>query len=42
LLEVVGLRVVVPPGREAAMTRLCTNLSRTPFSIAAPAAYAPD
>ena len=31
--RVVGFRVVVLPGREAAMTRLCTNLSRTPFSI---------
>ncbi len=28
----VGVRVVAPPGREAAMTRLCTNLPRTPFS----------
>lgn len=28
----VGFRVVVLPGREAAMTRLCTNLPRTPFS----------
>ena len=32
-LRVVGFRVVVLPGREAAMTRLCTNLSRTPFSL---------
>ena len=31
--RVVGFRVVVLPGREAAMTRLCTNLPRTPFSI---------
>jgi IS4 transposase len=31
--RVVGFRIVVLPGREAAMTRLCTNLSRTPFSI---------
>jgi hypothetical protein len=31
--RVVGLRVVVLPGREAAMTRLCTNLPRTPFSL---------
>jgi hypothetical protein len=30
--RVVGFRVVVLPGREAAMTRLCTNLPRTPFS----------
>ena len=29
----VGFRVVVRPGREAAMTRLCTNLPRTPFSL---------
>jgi hypothetical protein len=28
----VGFRVVVLPGREPAMTRLCTNLPRTPFS----------
>lgn len=28
----VGVRVVALPGREAAMTRLCTNLPRTPFS----------
>jgi hypothetical protein len=28
----VGGRVVALPGREAAMTRLCTNLPRTPFS----------
>jgi hypothetical protein len=28
----VGVRVVALPGRDAAMTRLCTNLSRTPFS----------
>ena len=32
-LRVVGVRVVVLPGREAAMTRLCTNLPRTPFSL---------
>ena len=31
--RVVGFRVVVVPGREAAMTRLCTNLPRTPFSV---------
>ena len=31
--RVVGFRVVVLPGREAAMTRLCTNLPRTPFSV---------
>ena len=30
--RVVRFRVVVLPGREAAMTRLCTNLPRTPFS----------
>lgn len=29
----VGFRVVVLPGREPAMTRLCTNLPRTPFSV---------
>jgi len=29
--RVVGFRVVVLPGREAGMTRLCTNLPRTPF-----------
>ena len=29
----VNFRVVVLPGREAAMTRLCTNLPRTPFSL---------
>jgi len=28
-----GFRVVVLPGNETTMTRLCTNLSRTPFSI---------
>jgi Transposase DDE domain len=28
----VGVRVVALPGREAGMTRLCTNLPRTPFS----------
>jgi Transposase DDE domain len=28
----VGVRIVALPGREAAMTRLCTNLPRTPFS----------
>ena len=27
-----GFRVVALPGRDAAMTRLCTNLPRTPFS----------
>ena len=32
--RVVGFRVIVLPGREPAMTRLCTNLSRTPFSVA--------
>jgi hypothetical protein len=31
--RVVSFRVVVLPGREPAMTRLCTNLSRTPFSV---------
>ena len=31
--RVVSFRVVVLPGREAAMTRLCTNLPRTPFSL---------
>ena len=30
--RIVGGRVVALPGREAAMTRLCTNLPRTPFS----------
>ena len=29
----VGFRVVVLPGRESTMTRLCTNLSRTPFAV---------
>jgi len=29
----VCFRVIVLPGREPAMTRLCTNLSRTPFSV---------
>ena len=28
-----GLRIVVLPGRNATMTRLCTNLPRTPFSL---------
>ena len=31
--RVVAFRVVVLPGRAAAMTRLCTNLPRTPFSL---------
>lgn len=31
--RIVAFRVVVLPGREAAMTRLCTNLPRTPFSV---------
>jgi hypothetical protein len=31
--RVVGFRVVGLPGRETAMTRLCTNLPRTPFSL---------
>lgn len=31
--RVVGFRVVVIPGRDQAMVRLCTNLPRTPFSV---------
>jgi len=31
--RMVRFRVVVLPGREKTMTRLCTNLPRTPFSI---------
>jgi hypothetical protein len=31
--RVVGFRVVVLPGRDTAMMRLCTNLPRTPFSL---------
>lgn len=31
--EVVEVRVVVLPGHEPSMTRLCTNLPRTPFSL---------
>jgi len=31
--RVVGFRVVVLPGRDKAVTRLCTNLPRTPFSL---------
>ena len=31
--RVVGFRVVVVRGREAAMTRRCTHLPRTPFSL---------
>jgi hypothetical protein len=31
--RVLGFRVVVLPGREKTMTRLCTNLPRTPFSL---------
>lgn len=31
--RVVGFRVVALPGRDKAMTRLCTNLPRTPFSL---------
>lgn len=31
--RIVGFRVVIVPGRDAAMTRLCTNLPRTPFSL---------
>ena len=30
--RIVGFRLVVLPGRDTAMTRLCTNLPRTPFS----------
>jgi len=31
--RVAGFRVVVLPGSEKTMTRLCTNLPRTPFSL---------
>lgn len=31
--QVLGFRVVVLPGHESSMTRLCTNLPRTPFSL---------
>lgn len=31
--RLVGFRVLVLPGNEATMTRLCTNLPRTPFSL---------
>jgi Transposase DDE domain len=31
--RLVGFRVVVLPGNEKTMTRLCTNLPRTPFSV---------
>ena len=31
--KVLGFRVVVLPGHEPSMTRLCTNLPRTPFSL---------
>lgn len=31
--RVIGFRVIVLPGRDTAMTRLCTNLPRTPFSV---------
>lgn len=31
--RVLGFRVVVLPGHEPTMTRLCTNLPRTPFSL---------
>ena len=31
--RLVGFRVVVLPGNETTMTRLCTNLPRTPFSL---------
>jgi hypothetical protein len=30
---IVGFRVIVLPGREKTMTRLCTNLPRTPFTL---------
>jgi hypothetical protein len=29
----VGFRVIVLPGNEKPMTRLCTNLPRSPFSL---------
>ena len=32
--RLVRFRVVVVPGRDDGMTRLCTNLPRTPFSAA--------
>ena len=31
--RMVGFRVIVLPGNEKTMTRLCTNLPRTPFSL---------
>jgi hypothetical protein len=31
--NILRFRVIVLPGREATMTRLCTNLPRTPFSL---------
>lgn len=31
--RMVGFRVLVLPGNEKTMTRLCTNLPRTPFSL---------
>jgi hypothetical protein len=31
--RVIGFRVIVLPGHEKTMTRLCTNLPRTPFSL---------
>jgi IS4 transposase len=31
--RLVGFRVVVVPGKEKTMTRPCTNLPRTPFSV---------
>ena len=31
--RMVGFRVIVRPGNEKTMTRLCTNLPRTPFSL---------
>ncbi len=31
--RIVGFRIVVLPGNEKTMTRLCTNLPRTPFSL---------
>lgn len=31
--RMVGFRVIVLPGHEPTMTRLCTNLPRTPFSL---------
>jgi hypothetical protein len=33
-MRMVGFRVIVLPGKEQTMTRLCTNLPRTPFSLA--------